>query len=281
MTGFCAGIVTYEPDVVRLKKNLSRVARQVDGVYIVDNHSSIANEIRQLLFAYDNVELIENDRNYGIAKALNQMCEIAVERGYSWILTLDQDTVVSESMIELFKPYTDDLMNGIICPAVYYEGWGKKPEGIKNTQYVYACMTSASLTQIEAWRRVGGFRENYFIDYVDNEFCMKLGLNHYKILRVNAVQISHQLGESGTKKVMGFKIRYSRHSPLRLYYMARNNYAFIREYRAHLSVFKEILKMNYVLAQGILFSDKRKEAIRFVKRGISDAKKEISGEYQA
>lgn len=281
MSDFCAGIVTYQPDILRLKENLAGITCQVKRVYIVDNHSSDKEILWKLINEYSNVSLIENDHNYGIARALNQMCEQAVKDGFGWILTLDQDTITPQGLIKAFKPYTDIPEIGIICPAVCYDGWNNKINDRTKTEYTYACMTSASLTRTLAWEKVGGFREDYFIDFVDNEFCMKLGINNYKILRVNECQIHHQLGDSGTKKVFGlFRIRYSKHSPLRLYYMARNNYSFIREYGRYLSVFKENLKLGYVLGMGYLFSDDKKKALQYMIQGLKDARVGITGEHQ-
>lgn len=280
MSTICSGIVTYYPDILRLKQNISAVANQVDRVYIVDNHSNNLLEIREMIREYEKIELIENDNNLGIAAALNQLCERAKDVGYEWILTLDQDTIIPNRMIEKFMPYTYASDNGIICPAVEYEGWEERITDTETTEYVYACMTSASLTSIKAWETVQGYREDYFIDFVDNEFCMKLSLNNYRILRVNSCHIKHKLGDAGIKNICGLKVRYSRHSPLRLYYMARNNYAFIKEYKDRLSVGKEKLKLQYVLLIAVLFSDEKSEAIRSIRRGIKDAKTGVFGEYK-
>jgi rhamnosyltransferase len=277
---FCAGIVTYQPDIARLKENITSVERQVERVYIVDNHSSNLADIRKVCSYFEKIVLIENNHNEGVAKAQNQLCTLADDDDFLWILTLDQDTVIPDGMIETYSPYTEDPQNGILCPAVHYEGWGEQPDGQIDTQYVYACMASGSLTKLEAWKQVGGFREDYFIDFVDNEFCMKLSLNQYKILRINMCKINHQLGDSGIKNLLGIKIRYSKHSPLRLYYMARNNYAFIKEYQKYLPVFKEKVKLYYILAHSILFSDTKKETMKYIRIGIRDAKKGINGEFK-
>lgn len=280
MSEICAGIVTFQPEISRLNQNLSIVTVQADTVFVVDNNSKNLNEIKRLITSFSNVVLIENKHNNGIAKALNQMCAAAEKEGFEWILTLDQDTLIPSEMVSVFRNHISNPNIGVICPAVYYEGWNNNLKSKNVTEYVYACMTSASLTKVQAWKNVGGFREDYFIDFVDNEFCMKLGLNKYKVLRINACQINHQLGDSGIKKFLGLKIRYSRHSPLRLYYMARNNYSFIREYADHLPILKEWIKLIYVLGQGLLFSDTKREAIRFIKEGLRDARNGVSGEYR-
>ena len=278
---FCAGIVSYQPDLARLEENLKHIAHQVSKVYIVDNLSSRIDRIQELTTAAGNAELIRNDHNNGIAKALNQMCAKAIEDGYSWILTLDQDTVVPDNLMETLIRHTDDLQIGIVCPGVIYEGQSMETSGTEQVEYVYACMTSASLTRLEAWKKTGGFREDYFIDFVDNEFCMKLSLNGYKVLRDNTCRMSHQLGETGVKKILGlFPYRYARHSPKRVYYMARNNAAFIREYKENLPVPKEKLKLIYVLWNEWLAAENRHETWKCIWQGLKDAKEGKMGEYE-
>ena len=216
MSKICAGIVSFCPEISRLKQSLQSVTAQAEKVFVVDNHSENLSEVKKLVMSFPNAALLENEQNNGIAKALNQMCELAEKEGYEWILTLDQDSLIPKDLLKIFQNYLSEEKIGIICPAVYYEGWEKKAKSGPPTEYVSACMTSASLTKIQAWKEVGGFREEYFIDYVDNEFCMKLRLHQYKVLRVNGCQMYHQLGDSGIKKIFGLKLHYTRHNPLRL-----------------------------------------------------------------
>ena len=67
-----AGIVLYNPDIDRLKKNLEAIAPQVEKVFLVDNHSDHIENIKKLLEQFPVCELIENEKNAGIATALNQ-----------------------------------------------------------------------------------------------------------------------------------------------------------------------------------------------------------------
>jgi rhamnosyltransferase len=273
--GICAGIVSYNPDIERLRLNVSAICSQVSKVYIVDNGSSNLSEVNHLAGVFSNVNTIINKENLGIATALNQLCEAADKDQYHWILTLDQDTVCPENLIEQFSRYIDREDAGIICPAVRYEGWDTVENQASSTdcEEVKACMTSGSLTRIDAWKRVKGFREEYFIDFVDNEFCMKLRLAQYKIIRVNACTMSHQLGESGTFNFLGVKkIQYTRHAPWRFYYMIRNNRAFIGEYKDHLPVFKEFMKLWYILLKGVLFSKEKRKTIYYIRAGYRDGR---------
>lgn len=281
MDSICAGIVSYNPDIERLKLNISAICSQVPKVYVVDNGSTNISEISNLVESFSNVYLLINEDNAGIAKALNQLCEAASKDQYNWILTLDQDTVCPVNVIDHLSKYTDIEDAGIICPAVRYEGWETtetKSQASSDCEEVKACMTSGSLTRIEAWRKVNGFREDYFIDFVDNEFCMKLQLAQYRIIRVNTCSMSHQLGESGTFNFLGIiKIKYTRHAPWRYYYIVRNNRAFIEEYKTHLPITKEYLKLWYILGKGILFSKEKRTTMDYVILGYIHARKRKLG----
>lgn len=284
MDGICAGIVSYNPDIERLRLNVSAICGQVSKIYIVDNGSSNLSEINHLAGTFSSVNILANKENVGIAKALNQLCEAADEDHYQWILTLDQDTVCPENLIEELSRYIDREDAGIICPAVRYEGWDsiEIQSFSSDCEEVKACMTSGSLTRIDAWKRVKGFREEYFIDFVDNEFCMKLRLAQYKIIQIRNCIISHQLGDSGIYSFLGIvKIKYTRHSPVRFYYMSRNNWAFIHEYKEQLQGSKELLKYCYIMGKGALFSENRKETIRYILRGWKDARRSVFGKYKA
>ena len=273
MPRICAGIVLFNPEIDRLRKNISNICNQVMHVFIVDNASQNVNEVIGLLEEFSNVSLVKNNDNMGIATALNQLCQKADSECFEWILTLDQDSVCDVNLIKNMVPYTDNESLGIICPAIEYEIQTKQDKNVPITEYVYACMTSASLTRLKAWRNVGGFREDYFIDFVDNEFCMKLAINKYKILRVNKCHLSHRLGEIREfKTICGKNIKVTTHSPLRFYYMARNNAVFIKEYKKYLNVPKEYIKLIYILVGGVIRAHNKKDTFQHIKKGLNDAK---------
>ena len=67
-----AGIVTFNPDIELLRKNIEAICAQVDLVIIVDNGSRNLEDIRPLADAH-HCKLIPNAQNEGIATALNQI----------------------------------------------------------------------------------------------------------------------------------------------------------------------------------------------------------------
>ncbi|WP_337663491.1 glycosyltransferase, partial [[Ruminococcus] lactaris] len=237
-------------------------------------HSKNIEEITGLASGYGNVFLQRNSENLGIAIALNQICEAAGKRNSDWVLTLDQDTICPEKMIKKMSEHTDREDIGIVCPKVDYgNGQHTRNKSDVEFEYPYACMTSGSLTRVSVWKKIGGFREDFFIDFVDNDYCMRLRLNGFRILRLNSCVMQHELGETVERRLLGIKkIKCTKHSPLRLYYMSRNNLFFINQYRKKLNVPKEIAKAVYVILTGYFASDEKKKARQFIRRGIRDAK---------
>lgn len=273
----CAGIVLYNPNLHRLKSVIDSIIDQVKELILVDNTSSNYSDLCELVDSYDTIRFITNQQNEGIAKALNQICSYGHDYHYDWCLTLDQDTICPNNMIDCLAHYCDTNAIGILCPSVHYEGFNYLRSN-NELEKVYACMTSGSLTNLNAWEKVGGFNEDYFIDFVDNEFCMRLGLEGYDIIRVNACVMHHQLGELVNMKFLNlFPMKVFRHSPLRYYYMTRNNLKFINDYRKHLNVVKEYLKLAKILWTGLLFASDRKSTFSFIRRGFHDAHKGLLG----
>ncbi len=237
----------YNPDIERLSDNISAVLSQVKTVVLVDNGSVNFGAIQNRWENQPNLVFIKNKENQGIAKALNQMCEWAMNNGIDWILTLDQDSVCECTMIEKFLPYTKIKKIGIICPRIIYENITNITQYSSDYQYIEACMTSASLTSIKAWQICVGFDEWMFIDYVDNDYCMRLKLHNFRVIRVNTVVLYHQLGNSKEIQLL-FKIKVfvTNHSTIRNYYYTRNSVYFMMKYMRHINLYKYIRILLYV-----------------------------------
>lgn len=272
-----AGIVLYNPNIERLKQNIDAVTNQVELVVLVDNGSQNSGEIINLYKQYENIRIVMNKSNLGIAKALNQIFELADELEYEWIITLDQDTVLENNTIIKMIDHCNENKIGIICPRVNYEGWTNRELRKDGCEDINACMTSGAFTKVESWRMVGGFEESYFIDYVDNEFCMKLRKQGFRIVRDYSCSMNHQLGESKELSLFGKKVHYSKHSPFRCYYMTRNNLVFIRTYREDINVSKEYLKFGFLLMMNLFFNYGFIQTKKMIWQGIKDYRQGIMG----
>ena len=227
MIRIVAGIVLYNPDIERLMENVSSVNIQVDRLYLFDNGSENIDDIYRILHGLSHIKFISNRVNVGVATALNTLVAVAAEDGYDWIVTLDQDSVAPSNLISEYQKYAGIKEVGMLCCKIVDRNFGERiyDKGHdKEVEFLSLCITSASAVNVNAWKRVGGFCEKMFIDAVDFDICMSLCEYGYKILKINDVKLLHEVGHSRKVKLLGKEELVFNHSPLRCYYMIRNNF---------------------------------------------------------
>lgn len=275
MKKVCAGIVTYNPNPELFIQCLNSIKKQVEKVYIFDNGSTNENFLNNLVENLEYVSVIYNGKNSGIAKALNELCKIAEKEGFGWIVTMDQDSICADDMVKKLYDYTDNLKYGIIAPSVEFKSDGKLIHETKNmsneVEEIRACITSGSLTQIAAWKKIGGFDEWMFIDHVDNEFCTHLYIEGYFIIRVNSALLYQRAGEMKYLSLPGGKkILLPYYSELRNYYICRNTIYYLRKYKKYINYKHELLAFLYSQMVKITFEGDRWTSIKSTFIGIRD-----------
>ena len=238
MTDIAAGVVLFNPeDIARTQEGLKRISRQSSKMYVYDNSTKPIN-----INLPGNAVRISENENLGVAHALNQIMRQAERDGFAWVITMDQDSVIPEGMLDSFASTIQSAEKslGIVCPQVV-DRRRAYSQAIPSTaeEYIIKAITSASCTSIEAWRQVGGFDEWLFIDLVDNEFCKRLIVSGYKILRLNKWVLDQEFGivepKSSYQQFFWIKLSQITHiknlakfsyrkyvSPFRVYYVHRN-----------------------------------------------------------
>jgi rhamnosyltransferase len=181
------------------------------------------------------------------------MCKFFSDINYKWTITLDQDSVSPENLIyELSKHISENV--GVIGPKIVYRNNEKYTrETFETIEDVDWIITSASLTNLEAWKKIEGFDEKLFIDGVDRDFCIRLKSEGYKNLVCNNVTLMHELGNLKCRKILGKTIYVTNHSPFRVYYMSRNYFYLDKKLGTH-SAQKNFFKLLFK----ILFFEKIK-----------------------
>lgn len=272
MKKICAGIVTYQPDLERLRENIAAIHPQVDGLVIVDNGSADLAGIRALCGEFGAVAVIANPENQGIAKALNQIFGWAEEQGADWVLTLDQDSVADAQLIPAYRSWPVTPQVGILTCGIRDRNLGEELDRAADcpTEEVRKCITSGSLTRMEAYRKSGGFDEKLFIDGVDDDFCYAVAEQGYTILRINRPLLLHELGHCEEHLVLGVRLAVFNHSPLRKYYITRNDVYLIHKHkldpvRGYFVVYRRFLTV-------LLFEKQKGEKFRAMAKGLRDAK---------
>jgi rhamnosyltransferase len=233
----CAIVVTYHPDA-ELPGRLSRILHQLGMVVIVDNGSGeAAAKMLQNLAANPRVTLISNAANLGIAAALNIGIERAAERGFLWVLLLDQDSYADADMvrtlIEVYAAYPDRDRLAVMGSG-FRDGndalQAPTAEGGDSWEERESVITSGSLIPLRTHAVVGPFREEFFIDYVDSEYCFRARSKGYGVIKTRKPIMSHPIGAITRHNWLWIHKWTFNHSADRRYYIARNDTVMLREY---------------------------------------------------
>lgn len=270
MEKIVAGIISFNPEIKRLKENICAITIQCDCLYLIDNGSGNINDVIELLNKINDekITLIRNNKNEGIARALNQLCEIALGNGYEWIITLDQDSVCPLNLAVQYKKYIGGSGIGMLCPLIVdrNKNINKKIKRNKTTD-ISECITSGSMLNLLVWRKIGGFDEYMFIDGVDFDICHRIKKEGYRIIQINEVCLLHELGHITTHKLLFLNVIVKNHTAFRKYYIARNTIYLAKKEHNKLLFIKSLLQNIKLASIVIFYESEKKEKLKSIYKG--------------
>lgn len=275
-----SSIITYNPDLQRLKQNVAAIDPQVDEIVVVDNGSKNVADVIGSLSGYNNIHFIKNKDNMGIATALNEAAQYAKDQGYEWIITLDQDSVAPSNLVKTYLPYTNDKCIGMLCCKIIDRNFGELDINKRHNhgcEEVPMCITSASMMNIKAWDEVGGFPEDFFIDSVDFDICLSMRKHGYKIVRTNDTALLHEVGHSEIRNFLGKQRQIYHHSPLRYYYMVRNGIYLGKRHHFTLRAIYRSIRL-FILVE--LFEENKWNKTKMMLKGFYHAAINRYGKYK-
>lgn len=239
-------VVVYHPKRNELEKNLLAYMNAVDIVLVWRN----SPETLSYLSKYSPKVLLMGDgTNKYMAYPLNVALDWCKRMGYSYLMAMDQDSLwdncggfLQTAMYKLDKDVA------IFAPNVnhLYEE--------KDSSDTDRAITSGSLYNVEVATKIGGFRDDYGIYWVDDEFCYWARMNGYKIRLLGKYNLRQQFGK---ETVTAFGYKTLNYSPKVYYFLHRNMIWMKREYGAVPS-FKCILYTFLYSARGILLGESDK-----------------------
>ena len=271
--------------------SLKRQTCKLNEIIVVDNAST--DDTRHVLATeYPDVTLLRLEENGGIGGGLSAgMAYAALEKQFKWVWLFDQDSVPAPDALERLvvasqQTGEDKSSISILAPRCFhvdtqmqYPGlrWrGSRfvaihPSGGTAITFVDMVITSGSLIRQNAIEELGLPRTDFFMDFVDYEYCLRLRRRGFRIAIVGDSVVHHAIGSPTTFSIFGSTKSWADHAPWREYYMTRNEIFTIWKY------YPEIRKRLFVLyrltqhAIGILLFGKQKmDCLRMMWHGLLD-----------
>ncbi len=286
----CAMIVTYYigKDFLRC---FDSIENQVEEVIIVDNggDKETISVLTGLEKVHHNVKIFYNRENLGIAAAQNIGVKYAIDKGYTWVLTLDHDSEATPKMVEkLLNAYQalsrQQVKNIAIISTNPFDMNIQEhliPQGLFNgdceVRQVDRAISSGSLINCRVFKQVGFFNESLFLYYVDDDFCLRCKNNKFRIYVCRSAVLLHREGYRELKKILWRKCRLRNYSFHARYYISRNTIYMLKnhfKYRKYCCCI--IKRMCRDIIKTILFSKKRRKLIYFAIKGVFDG---VMGKY--
>jgi rhamnosyltransferase len=272
-----------------LERVIARCAAEVHRLRVVDNGNA-SPRLATLAASLANVEIVNTGGNVGIAAALNAGVAPALAQGARWVLTMDHDTMLPEGAVramlagalECGGPGATNI--AIIAPRYRIRGkdvadGSRDPDRARPCRLLPDVITSANLVSAAAFERAGMFAADYFIDYVDFEFCLRVRGAGMSIVEIPSVVVDHRLGEVRERAVLGARVRHTHYGRMRRYLKARNR---VRTYRRHFArfpawVLADVWGIPWELASAAVFEDDRLGSIGAMLAGLTDGLMDRSG----
>jgi len=275
--GLVSVIPTHRPprELVTLVEHL----RHHGSVIVSDDASPCTfDPVLAQVADLENVTVVRHECNAGIARGLNEGLLVALESGSSWLLTVDQDTVLPEDyvthMLAWLNRHHDHMSRmGVVGAGEVIDGDARIRypstivEGVRTTAEV---IQTGSLWQVEALSSIGGFDESFGIDAVDAAACVRLRSVGFLVAVADGLALEHAIGSSRRIRAFGRDIMVTGHSPERRTSMLRNRLRlFPEEFRqSPRHAFRSIRRVIVNQSAGLILESGRKDKAIGTLRGL-------------
>jgi rhamnosyltransferase len=280
-----AGIVVYQPDPGLLKALICSLIGQVDHIFLYRNSPVAAPLVEDVHNHQDRFIVLGEERNLGLGVAHNAIIEAALARGVERILLFDQDSSPPADLVGELLVRMEDLISAGERPAVVgprpisHEGTpykaprplaraGSMPQG--TNMPVEFLVSSGSLINGAAFREIGPFRDDFFIDAIDIEWCLRARFKGFSCWMATDLPMGHRLG-AGIVRLPLVGVHLVRQPPGRVYTFVRNELALFRlrhvprRWKARAAV----RLVAYTIGQ-TMYASQRRATVRALARGWWD-----------
>jgi rhamnosyltransferase len=226
--------VLYQPTEEFLE-NLAKARAFCPNMVAVDNSPEADLRLHRCL-REQGIEVMHNCNRGGLAGAYNRGAEVLLEWKCEVIFLLDQDSDIEASFFEKMMQACSELGTDefLVGPKIYEINLEKCMPVFQPGKHIpkrlhidnqnegmfpsLCIISSGSAISAAAYRKLGAFREDYFIEYIDIEYSLRAVSQNVPVYMNAAVTMRQTTG-----KIERHGDKYTtNHVAWRRYYGARN-----------------------------------------------------------
>lgn len=245
-----AAVVTYHPDS-EWPARLDTILREHPRVVVVDNSTCTTAQtfVADTVARRPGTKLHSLPENPGIGVALNLAFSTLSSEDFTHVVAYDQDSIPADGFVSALIATATAHPHAVVIganwtdprrpgrPALFLRsgpplnlGFHRLPAD-RDLSELLCVITSGSLFDLSAWRKLGGFTEDLFLDLVDTDYCLRVRRAGHDIAACSSARLLHHRGEKKSVRFLS-RIFYPAHTPLfRLYCLSRNRVLLLRRHR--------------------------------------------------
>jgi rhamnosyltransferase len=235
-----AGIVLYQPTVPQVLKLARRLDGELARIAFFLNSPLEKKTIKSIEQNCVNCQVIfinESGNNLGLGVAYNELVRDASKAGMDELILFDQDSMPAVCLVKSLSRINTLLRLKCENPIIV----GPQPINYQNKRLrsgkalrtfldlrvssVPFVISSGSLIDLKKALAVGPFRDDFFIDGIDIEWCYRAKEKGFTIWRSHEVLMKHELG-AGTINLFGLTL--TKQPEKRIYTFFRNQISMLK-----------------------------------------------------
>jgi GT2 family glycosyltransferase len=265
--------------------------RPLQEIIVVDN-ASTDRTASLLAERFPHITVLRMSENLGMAGGWAAgLSYAALEKGHDWVWSFDNDSVPQEDTLKTLLEGKRSLNEmqaevGILAPLpihrktgmcyppyLWRDGFVKASSEVLQQRVWFAdfVITSGCMVRRDVVEKIGLPRGDFFMDFVDIEYCLRARSHGYKIAFVNNAQLGHEIGNSRMVRLGRFSRMWINEPPWRNYYYARNltyiGWWIYPEFKIKKFVLKYLMK---VAGGTLLFSSRKLACLMKMAQGLLD-----------
>lgn len=239
-------------------KNLLSLIRNITNIIIVENSND--HSLKEYYSKDSNIKFIAKD-NIGFGPAINDAAKL-INTKYFFVLNPDLSKINEDTIFDFLK-YSKKLNDnfGVLGPRyknLENDKSLKQSDKNQNIKHIECISGAAMFFLKKSFDSIGGFDENIFLYFEENDICKRLNKKNKKVFQINNIEINHERGNSfipdNINEIEPMKLNSLWHFSWSKFYFLKKHYTYLC---AIIIIFPIILRSTFKILIHYLFKNEK------------------------